>query len=112
MMPGVKLPDLKEEGPREERSFKWLLGFSVAAAVVHFGRMAFLWHGQKELALRLRASGPEEAKVGAATEFLKQLRFADQIGWSLLAICCVGFLISAFFWLKALKAKQRSGAKS
>lgn len=108
----MKLPDLKAEEPKEERSFKWLLGFSVAAAAVHFGRMAFLWHGLKELELRREASGVGEAKVGAVTEYAQLLQLADRIGWVLLAVCCVGFLVSGFFWAKALKAKRGSGAKS
>ena len=108
---GVNLPDLKAEGPKEKRSFKWMIGFSVAAVLTHYGRVAFVLWGRKELAVRYQAAGTDELKVGSASEFLQLVRLVEQLGWALLMVCCLGFLISAVFWIRALKTTRRSGTK-
>ena len=107
----VKLPDLKAEEPKEKRSFKWLIGFSVAAVLIHYGRVAFVLWGRKELAVRHQAAGTDEAMVGSASEFLQQLILVEQLGWALLMVCCMGFLISAVFWIRGLKSAKATGGR-
>jgi len=108
---GVKLPDLKAEEPKEKRSFKWMLGFSVAAVLVFYGRAALTMWGQDQLRARMASSGKDEAKVGAASEFLQQIRLGEQLGWLLLTFCCMGFLISAVFWIRSLKSAKSAGSR-
>lgn len=104
----AKLPDLKAEAPKQTRSFKWMIGFSVAAVVAFYGRVALTLWGRKELGIRLESAGSDEAKVGAATEFLQQIRVGEQLCWLLLTACCMGFLISAVFWIRGLKSAKAS----
>lgn len=101
----VKLPDLKAEAPKQTKSFKWMIGFSVAAVLAFYGRVALTMWGQEELRTRLE-SDKSEAAVKAASDFLQQVRVGEQLCWLLLAACSMGFLISAVFWIRGLKAAK------
>ena len=98
----VKLPDLKAEAPKQTRSFKWMIGFSVAAVAAFYGRVALTMWGQEQLRGRL-GSDKSEAAVKAASDFLQQVRVGEQLCWLVLTACCMGFLISAVFWIRSLK---------
>lgn len=108
---GLKLPDHSAAGPVERRWFAGLLGFSLAAALVFYGRVAFVLWGTEELKKRAAAAGKDELKVGAATEFLQQVRFGEMIGWALLMLCCMGFMICAGMWIRTLRIRRRAGEK-
>lgn len=106
---GFKLPDHSAAGPVERRWFAGLMGFSLAAALVFYGRVAFVLWGQSEHAKRVAAGG--ELKIGTAQEFLQQLELGNQIGWALLTLCCVGFIICAGMWLRTMRIRIRLGEK-
>jgi hypothetical protein len=103
----VKLPDLKAEAPKQTKSFKWMIGFSVTAAAAFFGRAALTMWGQESLKERLAGSDKSEASVKAASDFLQQVRIGEQLCWLLLTACFMGFLISAVFWIRGLKTGGR-----
>ena len=108
---GFKLPDHSAAGPVERRWFAGLLGFSFAAALIFYGRVAFLLWGTEELKKRATAAGTDERMVGAATEFLEQVRLGEMIGWALLMLCCMGFIICAGMWIRTMRIRIRLGEK-
>jgi hypothetical protein len=108
---GIKLPDHSAAGPKEKRWFNWMLGLAVAAGLVFYGRVAFVMWGKGELAKRTAAAGTDERMVGSAYEFLQQLELGNQIGWALLMIASVGFLICGGMWMRETKRRSRGIAK-
>lgn len=106
----VKIPDLKAEAPKQTKSFKWMIGFSVAAVAAFYGRVALTMWGQGQLRLRME-SDKSEAAVKAASDFLQQVRIGEQLCWLVLTACCMGFLISAVFWIQSLKAAKTGGKR-
>ena len=108
---GFKLPDHSAAGKVEKRWFAGLLGFSMAAALAFYGRVAFVLWGKGELEKRAATAGKDELKVGAATEFLEQVRLGEMIGWALLMLCCTGFMICAGMWFRTMRIRLRAGQK-
>jgi hypothetical protein len=108
---GFKIPDHSAAGPVEKRWFAGLMAFSLAAALVFYARVAFVLWGREEIKRRVAAAGKDELKVGAATEFLEQVRSGEMIGWALLMLCCMGFVICAGMWIRTLRIRLRSGEK-
>ena len=106
-----KLPDHSAAGPIEKRWFTGMTVFSVAAALIFYGRVAFVFWGKEELAKRKLAAGSDERMVGSVYEFFRQVELGDQIGWLLLMVCCTGFLICGGIWLRTMRSRHRTGRK-
>ncbi|WP_367870679.1 hypothetical protein [Luteolibacter sp. Populi] len=106
-----KLPDHSAAGPIEKRWFTGMTVFSVAAALIFYGRVAFVFWGKEELVKRKLAAGSSERMVGSDREFLAQIELGIQVGWLLLMVCCMGFLICGGIWLRMMRRRQRTGRK-
>ncbi|QJE96462.1 hypothetical protein [Luteolibacter luteus] len=107
----VKLPDLKAEAPKQAKSFKWMIGFSVAAVAAFYGRVALVMWGQEQLKQRFASSDKSEAALKAMESFREQVTVGEQLCWLLLTACFMGFLISAVFWIRGLKTIKTGGKR-
>lgn len=88
-----------------------MLGFAFGAAVTFYGRVAFMLWGREELGKRRLAAGSDERSVGSTYEFLQQIELGNQLGWALVMICCLGFIVCGGMWMRALKQRALNRGK-